>query len=56
MSSFSNLVQSLGLMRLVALALVAAVLLGFFAYIGSRYGSEPKALLFPMSASTTRPK
>ena len=46
MSSFSNLVQSLGLMRLVALALVAAVLLGFFAYIGSRYGSEPKALLF----------
>jgi flagellar M-ring protein FliF len=33
-------------MRLLALGLVAAVLLGFFAYIGMRYSSEPKALLF----------
>ncbi|MEX0839306.1 MAG: flagellar basal-body MS-ring/collar protein FliF [Parvibaculum sp.] len=46
MSSFSNLLQSLGPMRLLALGLVAAVLLGFFAYIGMRYSSEPKALLF----------
>lgn len=46
MSSFSNLLQSLGPMRLLALGLVAAVLLGFFGYVGMRYGSEPKALLF----------
>lgn len=46
MSSFSNLLQSLGPVRLVALGLVAAVLLGFFGYIGLRYSAEPKALLF----------
>ncbi|MDO8839308.1 MAG: flagellar basal-body MS-ring/collar protein FliF [Parvibaculum sp.] len=46
MSGFSNLLQSLGLVRLLTLGLVAAVLLGFFAYIGMRYSSEPKALLF----------
>jgi flagellar M-ring protein FliF len=43
---FSNLLKSLGLVRLLTLAVVAASLLGFFAYIGMRMTAEPMALLF----------
>ncbi|WP_370867315.1 flagellar basal-body MS-ring/collar protein FliF [Parvibaculum sp.] len=46
MSNVSNLLKSLGMVRLAALGLVALTLLGFFAVIVLRMGSEPKALLF----------
>ncbi len=46
MGGFSNLLKSLGLVRLLTLAVVAASLLGFFAYIGMRMTAEPMALLF----------
>lgn len=46
MNNFSNLLKSLGLVRLAALGLVAVSLLVFFAFIALRFGSEPKALLF----------
>ncbi|HEX7775010.1 MAG TPA: flagellar basal-body MS-ring/collar protein FliF [Parvibaculum sp.] len=46
MGGFSNLLKSLGLGRLLALVIVAASLLGFFAYIGLRMTAEPMALLF----------
>lgn len=46
MDGFSNLLKSLGLVRLVTLGLVAAALLGFFAYLGMRMSAEPMALLF----------
>lgn len=46
MGGFSNLFNSLGLVRLVTLGAVALSLLGFFAYIGLRMTSEPMALLY----------
>ncbi|MEP0706606.1 MAG: flagellar basal-body MS-ring/collar protein FliF [Parvibaculum sp.] len=46
MSNFSNLLRSLGVMRLAALALVGITLLGFFGFIALRMSDEPKALLF----------
>lgn len=46
MSNFSNLLRSLGVVRLTTLALVAVSLLAFFAFIALRMGAEPKALLF----------
>lgn len=46
MNNFSNLLKSLGVVRLAALGLVAGALLIFFAFIGFRLGTEPKALLF----------
>lgn len=46
MNGFSNLLKSLGLVRLATLGLVAAALLGFFAYLGMRMSAEPMALLF----------
>ncbi|MEQ8267362.1 MAG: flagellar basal-body MS-ring/collar protein FliF [Parvibaculum sp.] len=46
MSNFSNLLRSLGVVRLATLALVAIALLAFFAFIGLRMGTQPKALLF----------
>jgi flagellar M-ring protein FliF len=45
-NNFSNLLRSLGVVRLAALGLVAVALLVFFAFIGLRLGTEPKALLF----------
>lgn len=45
-NSFSNLLRSLGVVRLAALGLVAVALLIFFAFIGLRLGTEPRALLF----------
>lgn len=45
-SNFSNLLRSLGVVRLATLALVAVALLAFFAFIGLRMGAQPKALLF----------
>lgn len=46
MGDVSNLIKSLGLVRLAALGLVAAALLGFFGYLGLRMSAEPMALLF----------
>lgn len=46
MGGLSNLLQSLGLVRLATLGLVAASLLGFFAYLGMRMTAEPMSLLF----------
>lgn len=46
MGGFSNLLKSLGLVRLVTLGVVALSLLGFFAYIGLRMSTEPMALLY----------
>jgi flagellar M-ring protein FliF len=45
-NGFSNLLKSLGIVRLATLGLVAATLLGFFAYLGMRMSAEPMALLF----------
>jgi flagellar M-ring protein FliF len=45
-SGFSNLLKSLGLVRLATLGLVGAALLGFFGYLGLRMNAEPMALLF----------
>ena len=46
MGGFSNLLKSLGVARLATLGLVAAAMLGFFAYIGLQMTAEPMALLF----------
>ncbi|MFN4228577.1 flagellar basal-body MS-ring/collar protein FliF [Parvibaculum sp.] len=46
MNNFSNLLKSMGMVRLAALGLVAVSLLVFFAFIALRFGSEPKSLLF----------
>lgn len=46
MGGFSNLLKSLGPVRLATLGVVAAAMLGFFAYIGLRMTAEPMALLF----------
>ncbi|KAB7740868.1 flagellar M-ring protein FliF [Parvibaculum sedimenti] len=46
MGGFSNLLKSLGMVRLVTLGAVALTLLGFFAYIGLRMSTEPMALLY----------
>lgn len=46
MGGFSNLLKSLGLVRLATLGVVALSLLGFFAYIGLRMSAEPMALLY----------
>lgn len=46
MGGFSNLMKSLGLVRLATLGVVAVSLLGFFAYIGLRMTAEPMALLY----------
>ncbi|MFZ3034091.1 MAG: flagellar basal-body MS-ring/collar protein FliF [Parvibaculum sp.] len=46
MGGFSNLLKSLGPARLATLGLVAAALLGFFAYLGMKMSAEPMALLF----------
>jgi flagellar M-ring protein FliF len=43
---FSNLLKTLGPVRLATLGLVAAALLGFFAYLGMKMSAEPMALLF----------
>lgn len=43
---FSNLIKSLGVVRLASLGVVAALLLGFFGYMGLQLNNEPKALLF----------
>tara|TARA_R110002124_G_scaffold5577_3_gene35607 strand:- start:1293 stop:2987 length:1695 start_codon:yes stop_codon:yes gene_type:complete len=43
---FSNLLNTLGPVRLATLGLVAAALLGFFGYLGMRMSAEPMALLF----------
>jgi|TARA_B100000614_G_scaffold261412_1_gene290928 flagellar M-ring protein FliF len=45
-NNFSNLLKSMGMVRLAALGLVAVSLLVFFAFIALRFGSEPKSLLF----------
>lgn len=45
-NGFSGFLQSLGMARLAALGLVAAALLGFFAFIGLRMTAEPMALLY----------
>jgi flagellar M-ring protein FliF len=45
-NSFTNLLRSLGMVRLVALGLVAISLLVFFGFIALRFSAEPKALLF----------
>ena len=46
MGGFSNLLNTLGPVRLAMLGLVAATLLGFFGYLGMRMSAEPMALLF----------
>ncbi|MEN6542891.1 flagellar basal-body MS-ring/collar protein FliF [Parvibaculum sp.] len=46
MGGFSNLLKSLGVVRLATLGVVALSLLGFFAYIGLRMSTEPMALLY----------
>ncbi len=46
MGGFSNLLNTLGPVRLATLGLVAAALLGFFGYLGMRMSAEPMALLF----------
>lgn len=46
MGGFSNLLKTLGPVRLATLGLVAAALLGFFAYLGMKMSAEPMALLF----------
>lgn len=46
MGGLSNLLKSLGLVRVATLGLVAASLLGFFAYLGMRMTAEPMSLLF----------
>lgn len=46
MGGFSNLIKSLGIVRLASLGVVAALLLGFFGYMGLQLNTEPKALLF----------
>lgn len=46
MDGFSNLLKSLGPVRLATLGLVAAGLLAFFAYLGMKMSTEPTALLF----------
>ena len=46
MGGFSNLLKSLGPTRLATLGLVAAALLGFFAYLGLKMSAEPMSLLF----------
>lgn len=46
MNNFSNLLRSLGVVRLAVLGLVAVGLLVFFAFIALRFSTEPKALLF----------
>jgi len=43
---FSNLLKTLGPVRLATLGLVAATLLGFFGYLGMRMSAEPMSLLF----------
>lgn len=43
---FSNLINSLGVVRLATLGVVGALLLGFFAYLGMQINTENKALLF----------
>ncbi|MBI1261041.1 MAG: flagellar M-ring protein FliF [Rhizobiales bacterium] len=43
---FSNLIKSLGVVRLATLGVVGALLLGFFAYLGMQINTENKALLF----------
>tara|TARA_R110000868_G_scaffold161995_7_gene392960 strand:- start:2176 stop:3870 length:1695 start_codon:yes stop_codon:yes gene_type:complete len=43
---FSNLLKTLGPVRLATLGLVAASLLGFFGYLGMRMSAEPMSLLF----------
>ena len=45
-NNVSNLLKSLGMVRLAALGMVALVLLVFFGFIALRIGGEPKALLF----------
>lgn len=46
MGGFSNQLKALGPTRLATLALVAAMLLGFFGYLGMRMSEEPMSLLF----------
>ncbi|PKQ08838.1 MAG: flagellar M-ring protein FliF [Alphaproteobacteria bacterium HGW-Alphaproteobacteria-12] len=46
MNNVSNLLKSLGMVRLAVLGMVALALLVFFGFIALRIGSEPKALLF----------
>lgn len=46
MDGFSNLLKTLGPVRLATLGLVAAALLGFFGYLGMKMSAEPMALLF----------
>ena len=46
MGGFSNQLKALGPTRLATLALVAAVLLGGFAYMAMRMSETPMALLF----------
>ncbi|MDO8288609.1 MAG: flagellar basal-body MS-ring/collar protein FliF [Parvibaculum sp.] len=46
MGGFSNQLKALGPTRLATLALVAAMLLGFFGYLGMRISEEPMSLLF----------
>jgi flagellar M-ring protein FliF len=43
---FSNLLKTLGPVRLATLGLVAAALLGFFSFLGMRMSAEPMAILF----------
>lgn len=45
-NNVSNLLKSLGMVRLAVLGMVALGLLVFFGFIALRIGSEPKALLF----------